>query len=226
MPARSDLLIVFARHPDAGAVKTRLASAIGAGQAAALYAAFVEDLARRFAPSAGLAVRFEVAPSAVGFAERFGLAPSACRPQHGADLGERMRNAFQAAHDEGYARTVLIGSDAPQLGRDLVEGAFRSLARADLVLAPALDGGYALIGLREPREVFGDVPWSTPAVLESTLARARALGLRHELLDPTFDVDEPADLDRLRVFLAQNPAVDLPATRAALERLARAARPG
>jgi hypothetical protein len=223
MDARRDLLVVFARYPEPGRVKTRLARAIGDAAAAGLYAAFIEDLARRFA-GAPWAVRWAVAPPDPGFARRFGIDAAACREQRGEDLGERMRNAFEDAAADGFSRVALVGSDAPQLSRATVAQALDALDRAEVVLGPALDGGYTLIALRRPLDVFTGIRWSTPDVLAETLSRVAALGLRHVLLEPDFDVDEPDDLVRLSALLATDAgaAAELPATAAAMERIAAA----
>jgi rSAM/selenodomain-associated transferase 1 len=179
----------------------------------------VRDLVRRFgAPR--FAVRWAVAPPDEGFATRFGLPAIACFPQSGADLGARMQAAFRAALDRAPAtgRCVLIGSDMPQLRIELVEEAFARLADVDLVLGPAEDGGYYLIAMREPHDVFRNVAWSSPTVLDDTLAQARELGLAVALLEPGFDVDEPSDLDRLQRLLAGPGAAACPETARELQR--------
>jgi rSAM/selenodomain-associated transferase 1 len=216
--ARARTLVVFARDPAAGGVKTRLAAAIGASGATALYAAFVKDLAQRFA-SAPFRVVWAVAPPDLGFAARFWLSPETCEVQVDGDLGARMRAAFAAHTKSPDARCVLIGSDAPQLERSLVERAFDRLDGADLVLAPADDGGYTLIAMREPHDVFCGVAWSTATVLVETLARARSLGLRVQLLEPGFDVDTESDLARLAKLAAGGFLRQSPHTEAELRRL-------
>jgi uncharacterized protein len=216
--ARTRTLVVFARDPAAGSVKTRLAAAIGAADATALYAAFVADLVQRFAV-APYRVVWAVAPPDLGFGARFGLPPEACMAQAGVDLGARMRAAFAAYTQPEGARCVLIGSDAPQLERSLVERAFDELDEADLVLAPADDGGYTLIGMREPHDVFRGVAWSTATVLEQTLSRARSQRLRVHLLEPTFDVDTQSDLERLAGLAARGELRQSPHTEAELRRL-------
>jgi rSAM/selenodomain-associated transferase 1 len=213
----SAVLVVFARQPTPGEVKTRLADRIGDERAAALYAAFVADLARRLR-AASVPVCWAVAPPLEGFAERFGLAPRDCLAQPGGDLGARMHAAFLEMSRRGFSRCALIGSDLPQLPLERVERSLGALDEADLVLGPARDGGYYLIAMREPRDVFTGIRWSSAGVLDATLARAESLGLRAALLEEDFDVDTAEDLDRLRALLASRPEVrgDLPATAAAL----------
>jgi rSAM/selenodomain-associated transferase 1 len=211
-----DVLVVFARCPEPGRVKTRLARTVGDDAAAALYAAFVEDLRARFA-GAPFAVRWAVAPPDTGFAARFAIPIEETFAQQGGDLGARMETAFARARDAGFARTVLIGSDMPQLACATVERAFAALDRADVVLGPARDGGYYLVAARRPLDVFTGVAWSTSTVLAATCSRATELGLTVELLDRDFDVDEASDLALLDWLLDdQRARAMMPATVAAL----------
>jgi uncharacterized protein len=117
------------------------------------------------------------------------------RPQADGDLGRRMERAFATCFDEGFARVVVIGSDLPDLSADLLTEALALLDSHPVVLGPARDGGYWLLGLREPAPyLFEDVPWSTPEVLSVTLARLRERGLEPALLPTLADLDEAADL--------------------------------
>lgn len=213
------MLVVFARYPEPGRVKTRLARAIGAAAASTLYAAFVTDLRCRFA-APPFAVRWAVAPPDPGFAARFALPDAHVFAQDGHDLGARMRNAITALLDQGFARCAIVGSDMPQLALETVADAFARLDEADLVLGPADDGGYYLIAARAPLDVFDGIAWGTNAVLAATRARADARGLVTTLLAPGFDVDESADLRRLADLLrAPAGRATMPATAAALDAL-------
>jgi hypothetical protein len=120
-------------------------------------------------------------------------------PQSGDDLGERMSAAFRQLFAAGYARVILIGSDLPSLPPSRLADADRALQRgADLVLGPAEDGGYYLIGLSRPTDVlFSGISWGGPDVLRQTVARARAECWRVQTIDPWYDVDSPADLARI-----------------------------
>lgn len=218
---RRDVLVVFARYPEPGRVKTRLARALGDAGAAAVYAAFVADLVRRFA-AAPFAVRWAVAPPDPGFAARFGVAADDVFAQHGDDLGARMHAAFARMHAAGFARCALIGSDLPQLALSTVADALARLDDADLVLGPATDGGYYLIAARRPLDLFTGVAWGTSDVLAATRARADALSLTVALLAEDFDVDDERDLERLAALLGGDEARSaLPATAAALRALRR-----
>ena len=200
----------MAKHPAPGEVKTRLAPALGPERACALYAAFVQDLAARLQ-----ALPYEVTwaywPPESPFPA---LLPGArCRPQRGADLGERMAGAIADAFSEGPTPVMVIGADAPHLPADSIAEAATMLGgEADLVLGPAADGGYYLVGLCRPQpELFTGIPWSTAGVLAATGERAAALGLRQHLLAPCFDVDGPGDLALLGAILARG-EVHLPRT--------------
>jgi hypothetical protein len=209
------VLVIFARRPEAGRVKTRLARAIGDAAAAALYAAFVSDLRDRFA-AAPFAVRWAVAPPVDGFAERFAIAPGSVFAQRGDDLGARMRDALGRVLGEGFPRCAIVGSDMPQLEVDAVRRAFARLEDADVVLGPAEDGGYYLVAARAVLEIFDGIAWGTESVLAATRWRAAALGLTVALLEPGFDVDVEKDLERLRAVAGSPAAPAMPATAAAL----------
>jgi uncharacterized protein len=118
-------------------------------------------------------------------------------PQCGENLGERMENAFAEAFAAGFDRVVIVGSDLPGLSADLLREALRMLEQGP-VIGPARDGGYWLLGLREPTpSLFRDVAWSTPGVLAATLERFARLGGRPAFLPELVDVDEAADLPEL-----------------------------
>ncbi|MEO2168335.1 MAG: TIGR04282 family arsenosugar biosynthesis glycosyltransferase [bacterium] len=212
------LVVVFARLPEAGRVKTRLARTLGDEVAADLYAAFVQDLLAELADGPWT-FRIAVAGDPAAFATRFGLAAGVCVAQSGKDLGARMEATFRVALEhEGFSRCILVGSDLPQLACARVSRAVAALAlgESDLVLGPAFDGGYYLIAMARLQPVFVDIPWSTENVLARTRARACSLGLRCALLDEDFDIDTEAELERLEEWLAIRPATCLPTTRAAL----------
>jgi len=198
----------MARHPVAGRVKTRLAATLGADAACALYRAFVLDLAERLG-AMPYAVTWAYTPPDAPFPE---LLPGAgCRPQRGRDLGERLTGAIGEEFAAGPGPVIAIGADAPHIPAAALAEAAAALAHgADVVLGPAADGGYYLIGLGRPApDLFAGIAWGTAGVLEATLARAGAAGLAPHLLPPSFDVDQPADLARLRALLARG-EVSLP----------------
>ncbi len=188
-------LLVFAKAPRAGLVKTRLARTVGEGRATALYRrmglAVVSNVAG--AP-ARLTVCYDPADSLVEVREWLGHAVSEYWPQGDGDLGARLSRSVEQAF-RSVDRVVVIGADAPDVDAELIARAVAALASAHVVLGPTPDGGYYLIALREPRpELFMDIPWSTPRVLEVTVARARARGLCVGFLDPKSDIDTAQDL--------------------------------
>ena len=212
------LLYIFARAPEPGRSKTRLIGRLGAAGAAALHAAMIEDVlglsravaARRVLAAADRPDRFH--PFLVEMAAREGIPLVA---QSEGDLGARMAAAIAAGLGEAE-RVCIIGSDSPALLPAQIAAAFARLDTADVVLGPAEDGGYWLIGARRPLgEVLAETAWSTPAVLQTTRTRAEQAGLRVALAELHWDVDEPTDLERLSRVLAAEPA-RAPATRAAL----------
>lgn len=196
-------LLVFARAPVAGAVKTRLAAGIGAAAAARLYRQLLRGTLE-MAHAAGLApLELHVAPDTGhpfirSLARRLSLD---LRRQRGADLGQRMHHALQEAlADSQFA--VLIGSDCAVMDADYLDQACRALqAGSELVIGPAEDGGYLLIGVRRCcPELFESIPWGSAGVLGATRERARTLGLRYAELDALWDIDTPADLQRWRAL--------------------------
>ncbi len=190
-------LSIFTRYPVAGLAKTRLIPALGEQGAADLHDRMtrqVIDQARGLAlPAMAVEVCFAGADSD---AMRRWLGDDLRYvPQDDGDLGQRMLAVFVRAATEGVAATVLIGTDLPDLRADHLARAFDALARHDLVLGPATDGGYYLIGLRQPLpSLFDGVAWSTAAVLDQTLDRAKEAGLTVALIDRLRDVDRPEDL--------------------------------
>jgi rSAM/selenodomain-associated transferase 1 len=218
---------LFAKPPAPGEVKTRLSPPLTRDEAAALYAAFLADMAAMLAssprwdwecfspePERQRSLWPEGAPE-----------PSSWRAQVGDDLGMRLTAAFADVLGEGRPEAVIVGSDHPTLEAERIDAALDALAAADLVLGPTPDGGYYLVAASRPVPgLFDGIPWSTPRVLEATRERAAAAGLRVVLLDPWYDVDTAEDLVPLvRHLRALERGSGAPEprsrTRAALERL-------
>jgi rSAM/selenodomain-associated transferase 1 len=196
-------LVVFAKDPVPGQVKTRLAAAIGDGDAASVY----RELAERTldtacaARAAGIVGRVELwcdpdaaRPAFVEWRERYGVDGYA---QRGADLGARMRDALGHVLKNGVP-ALLIGTDCPALDTDYLARAASALATHDAVLGPAADGGYVLVGAARDVDLFSAIPWSTPRVMAETHARIAALGVTALELPPLWDVDTADDLARYR----------------------------
>lgn len=209
----AEVLVIMARYPEAGAVKKRLARDLGIDSTLRVYRAFLEDLHGKFGGRKRPLFWFYT-PAHSPFRELFG-GEAACREQTGETLPQRLRGVFDGQFREGVERLVVMGADCPHLTEAQVDAAFEALREADLVLVPSDDGGYNLIGLRLPCDLFSGIALGTDAALRETVDRARALGLSCRCLAQSFDIDTIEDLKRLRDFLA---ATDdpLPRTREAL----------
>ncbi len=193
--------MVFARAPQPGRCKTRLIPALGAQGAAALHGwlmrrTLASALAAAVAPVELWCEPDTRHPCLRQCGDSLGIA---LRTQIGGDLGERMDGAFAAAlATRSWA--LLIGSDAPTLGAEDLRQASAALTEGcDAVIVPAEDGGYVLIGLARPQPaIFRNMSWGGDTVLEATLQRLRRLACNTAVLAPRWDVDRPADLERLR----------------------------
>jgi rSAM/selenodomain-associated transferase 1 len=196
-PAVSDAILIFLRAPRQGGVKSRLAARIGAAAALAVYRRLAEhavDAARTLAPAAAVRVHFTPADAEAEVRAWLGDGLEYL-PQAEGDLGERLAAAFEEAFADGHARVLVIGSDLPGLSPEVLGEAFALLERERAVIGPALDGGYYLLGLREPPPaIFHEVPWSTGEVAAVTVARLRSEGIEPALLAPLADVDTVDDL--------------------------------
>lgn len=205
----ANALVIFARYPEPGKVKTRLAKDIGDERAASLYRAFLCDLAERFTCASpdgrnGYDLYWACAPSPRSLAEVVGEA-ARCFTQQGDTLDERLYRACVAMRQAGYERVVIVGSDAPYLPANVVADALSCLGDVPVVLGPAEDGGYYLIGVclqPEPPDLFRGIQMSTATVSEETLARVERLHLAVALLPTLFDIDTRDDLTRLAALLA------------------------
>lgn len=198
MPHR-DRLIIFARYPEVGKAKTRLIPALGPEGATALYRQLAEyTLAQVHAFQLRYPVDIEVrfAGGTQELMQRW-LGQDLLHTEQGAgDLGERMARSLQAAFAAGATRSVIIGTDCPQLDAAILQTAFAQLEQHDLVLGPAQDGGYYLIGLRRVvPALFAEIAWSTAAVFAQTVELAEQLGLAIALLPTLSDIDYPEDLE-------------------------------
>lgn len=193
-----NLLLVFVKAPRPGRVKTRLARDVGAETAARIYRRMGRAVVDAVSDGPWK-VRIYYTPTDAEEEVRDWLFEGGAEPlemadQSPGDLGERMRRALEEGLGEAE-RVCVIGTDAPDLDAGLVDVAFRSLEGHDVVLGPALDGGYYLLGLRAPQpELFREIPWSTDQVLNRTLERAAGLGLTCALLPSLSDVDTLEDL--------------------------------
>jgi rSAM/selenodomain-associated transferase 2/rSAM/selenodomain-associated transferase 1 len=194
----AERLIVFTRLPQPGRAKTRLIPSLGAEGAATVHAA----LARKTIAAATRLCRLRSCELEIRYADGsademanwFGAGLN-YRAQEGGDLGERLAQAMATAFDEGAAKVVIVGADSPDLSVERIAEAFDSLQHRDVVLGPAFDGGYYLIGLNRPQSsLFQHIDWGTEKVHSQTLQQARRERLRVHQLQPLADVDFPEDL--------------------------------
>jgi rSAM/selenodomain-associated transferase 1 len=193
-------LVVFAKAPRPGRVKTRLSPPLDPEQAAFLYDAMLQDVLET---SARWAIELALEPVLAfhpieGLREMLRRSPPAFQlhVQRGSDLGARMANAFAESVAAGVSFTLARGSDCPLLERGHLVQAIDALrGGADLVLTPDQGGGYVMIGARNPARALFEVPMSTEDVLGNTIDRAKALGLRCALTDEAPDVDRVEDLE-------------------------------
>jgi len=191
-------LLVFTRYPEPGRTKTRLIPALGPDRAARL-----QQRLTAHTLAAAQAFQKQVSSTAeVHFAGGDAAAMQAMfgddlsyTPQQGEGLGARLQQAIHAAFHAGADRVIVIGADCPQLDANLLHEAHRQLEQHDVVLGPAEDGGYYLIGLKQPEpSLFQDIAWGTPEVFRQTIEKIDALRLKHAHLATLSDIDHPEDL--------------------------------
>ena len=199
--------ICFTRVPKPGVTKTRLLPILSGDQCAKLHTAFLTDLARVYsAIEADLFVAYtadpdweilkSIFPAATGFF-----------PQEGADLGEKMYRAICAVLEQGYDAVVLTGADLPLMTAAHLESGFAALERTDIAIGPTTDGGYYLVGMKQPhRAIFENQCYGGATVLENTIAAGNAAGLTVALADSCDDVDTPEDLRTLTGRLSSKAA--------------------
>jgi len=201
-------LIMMAKYPEPGQVKTRLAAEIGAGHAAELSKRFILVLLQTLS-SRDWEIQMALYPwerkaemSAV-VGEKYVLVS-----QQGRDLGERMGHVFIQLFAEAFQEIIMIGTDAPDLPAEFVVEAFSALADHDAVLGPACDGGYYLIGFRRgvfSPQLLDGLPWSTPEIFVQQLKRLREQNLQVYILPPWQDVDTLADLKKMAGLAVMTP---------------------
>jgi len=195
-------ILLFVKYPEPGKVKTRLESLLDKDCVARLYECFVLDLLETlngtgYEPTLVFDPPGKRTETARLFGEGYDY-----RPQEGADLGERMKNAFLNCFAQGMTSVVLLGSDLPDLPGSVLKEAFSALKIFDGVMGPSVDGGYYLIGFRKEGffpSVFDDIPWSTDQVLSETMRHFHSIKRTVSLLPWGRDLDTPDDLwDLLR----------------------------
>ncbi|UCC63727.1 MAG: TIGR04282 family arsenosugar biosynthesis glycosyltransferase [Anaerolineae bacterium] len=208
-------LVIMAKEPAVGQTKTRLCPPLTLEQAAALYEALLRDTIGLAASVEGVQLAIAVTPpTAIGTFRPWCPPGAILLPIAGVDIGDCLNQVLSHLLASGYAGAMALNSDGPTLPIGHLRQAVARLDEADIVLGPGEDGGYYLIGLKEPHPgLFQEIDWSTARVTAQTLARAERLDLSVTLLPAWYDVDTATDLDRLRAELATLPPDAVPYTR-------------
>lgn len=195
-----NLLIVFAKLPEPGKVKTRLGIGVGDDCACELYESFLKATIST-AALVDARVRIDITPEGTKSRKYFSQIFQGVETsfQNGRDLGERLQNSFESAFGAGFSKVCIIGSDSPDLPSRLIDDAFKLLNESDAVFGPCPDGGYYLVGLSRPASaLFNNIPWSTGRVLDESLKAAKNENLSTSLLHKWPDIDDVCDTIQLR----------------------------
>jgi len=188
-------LIIIAKYPGEGNVKTRLKGLIPDEKRVEIYVSMLENTLRKLKLVPGADTFIAYAPeSGKDYFARFG-AGLILLPE--GDLGIRMLHAFRELFKAGYRRAALVGADIPDLSPAIIQQAFELLSSSDIVYGPARDGGYYLVGMRKlVKEIFEGVPWSSDQTLNRSIEKAAQFGYRVALTEPLSDVDTIEDARR------------------------------
>ncbi len=198
VPEKSTL-IIFAKYPEPGKVKSRIASELGAERAAEVYSRIAKAVIEKVSTSdTHRTIIFYDPPERENEIKLWlGINKHSFERQSGSTIGEKMSNSFRAVFSRGAEKAVLIGTDIPEITAGTVNAAFGLLDETDVVLGPAEDGGYYLMGLRNSEPLlFRDIEWSTNLVLSQTIDRIKERKLSYNLLQTLKDVDTAGDIDQ------------------------------
>lgn len=187
----ADLLIIFLKSPRPGLVKTRLAGRLGAEPACEVYRNLAAALLERLKPYPNVELRISPDDEAASHSDWLLRDCWRCQGQGGGDLGSRLTRAFGESFAAGRRKVMAIGSDCPYVKTTHLRDGFERLISASVILGPALDGGYWLIGMnRYLPSLFEGISWGGAKVLEQTLQRTAALGIQTAMLETLEDVDD------------------------------------
>lgn len=188
---KKEALIIFVRNPVLGKVKTRIAATIGDENALAIYKHLLQ-YTKQIVSLVDVTKHIFYADELNGNDLWDGNEKYL---QSGVDLGDRMKNAFNCVFAKGYSKVIIIGSDCFELTPDILNSAFDKLNRSDIVIGPAKDGGYYLLGMGKPNPyLFDNIQWSTNRVLHETIEIMRENNLSFSLLTELNDIDEAKDI--------------------------------
>ena len=185
-------LIIFVKNLISGHVKTRLAAALGDETAMEIYNQLLVSVKQNIHNINAEKIVFYST-----FIEKDIWENNLFQKeiQQGSDLGERMKNAFKKSFSKGYKKILIIGTDCPDVDENILESAYENLNQSDVVIGPAIDGGYYLLGMKKENSVlFDDVKWSTDQVLNQTINHCKNNNLTYFLLPELSDIDEEKDL--------------------------------
>ena len=196
-------LIIFLKYPEKGKVKTRLAKDIGNEKALLIYKKLVSKLLNQIdSNNYDISIYFYPESKKNEVKKWINLPEIKHLAQSGDDLGIRMLNAFKDSISLKYAKTVIIGTDCLEINNNIISKSFYLLDDSDLVLGPATDGGYYLIGLKSVVEtIFQDIHWSTEKVLKQTINKAKEIKLSYKFLDFLSDIDTLEDLNNYKYLI-------------------------
>jgi uncharacterized protein len=193
----NEALIIFTKNPIPGKVKTRLAATVGKDKALKIYKQLIQytiELTNQLPIP-----KFLYYSDSIDLNDNWSNSLYKKMLQSGAGLGEKMKNAFSDLFDQGYDKVLIIGTDCPELSPGIINAAFDKLNNHDVVIGPARDGGYYLLGMKKLYPVlFQDISWSTDQVLHQTLSACVDSGLSNLLLDELSDIDNEEDLIALK----------------------------
>ncbi len=198
---KSAILGIYAKQPIPGQCKTRLSPPLSAVEATELYRCSLLETVQRMQTSDGFDLAICYAGQRSWFEQTF---PGVTLvPQQGVDLGARMAESLNGFLQQGYRQAALIGTDSPDLPLALIDQTFSALQKAEVVMAPATDGGYVLIGesTHHP-QLFANIEWSTAHVFTETLRRIEQCGISAIVLESWEDLD---DIESLQRFLRRSP---------------------
>lgn len=198
-------IIIFVKKPVLGKVKTRLAATIGNEKALDIYRELVAhtlETVKKITADKFIYFSDDI-DSTIGYSN----IPFYKALQGGNDLGERMKNAFTDVLSNFYRKVIIVGTDCPGINAELLQTAFDKLANADIVIGPATDGGYYLLGMKSLQPpLFKNIQWSTSTVLEKTIKCCKENKLNYHLLPELSDIDEEKDLVHLERLMKRERA--------------------
>lgn len=199
-----DTVITFCKYPTETKVKTRIAETLGNKFAASIYKIFAEHTFRELLKTETVVpYLFFTEKNDKEKIEKWAGNKFILELQEGNDLGNRMYNAFKKVINKGSKKTVVIGTDIPDMSSNIIRNAMYALDNSDVVIGPSNDGGYYLLGMKKLyKNLFSGIEWSSESVLSLTLEKLNTLNLNYSMLPEFIDIDTEQDL---KMWLAEGP---------------------